>query len=245
MNVKTHPQADRSASPQRRRSGWGWVIVRHPLVLLTVFLASSGAIGAAISLAIINGWVTSLRSELFPPPPLPVTAIRSLIANQLDDQQALHTAKQTLTTIVTSEQERRLGRFYLGETVLVYQGVGYARAAIDLRQIQFANVDRENGSIRVTLPPAHLAGVELDVEQSNVLEEQRAWIAPNVETQLYAEAERVAVRQMRQAACGGDALFDRASSQASTLIREILIAARYTNVIVETMDGDRVGCPTE
>ncbi len=240
MNVNTQTQTDRSASPERSRSRRGWLgIARHPLVILTMFSALSGAIG----LAIVNGWVDSLRSELFPPPPLPVTAIRSLIVNQLEDQQALHTAKQTLTTVVTSEQERRLGRFYLGETVLVYQGVGYARAAIDLRQIQLVNADLQNGSIRVILPPAHLAGIELDVEQSNILEEQRAWIAPNVETQLYAEAERTAVQQMRQAVCGGDALFDRASSQASTLIREILTAARYTNVIIETMDGDRQGCP--
>lgn len=240
MNTTPPTPADRPASPQRDRSQRGWGIGQHPLVLLTMFSAISGAIG----LAIVNGWIASLRSELFPPPPLPVTAIRALIVDQLEDQQTLHTAKQTLTTIVTSEQERRLGRFYLGETVLVYQGVGYARAAIDLRQIQITNADQENGSIRVTLPPAHLASVDLDVEQSSILEEQRAWIAPNVETQLYAEAERTAVKQMRQAVCGEDALFDRASSQAATLIREILTAARYTNVIVETIDGDRQGCPT-
>jgi hypothetical protein len=220
-------------------------LVRHPLILLAIVSALSGAIG----LVLFNGWAESWRhtisQALFPPPPLPVTDLRTLIFDQLEDQQALHTAKHTLTAIVTSEQERRLGRFYLGETVLVYQGVGYAQAAIDLRQIQITNVDRQNGSIRVILPPAYLASVELDVKQSGVLEEQRAWIAPNVETQLYAEAERAAVDQMRQAVCRNDVLFDRASTQAATLLREILTAARYTDVTIDTTNGDRQGCPAE
>ena len=237
MAVDARPRrADRANRPHRpRKSPLG--IFRHPFVAFATFSAIVGA----VAVTSVNGWLAGLRRDLFPPPPLPVTDVRTLILSGLEDSQELHTAKQTLTALVTSEQERRLGQFYLGETVLVYQGIGYARAAIDISQLQIERVDRDSGSIYVVLPPAYRSSIELDVEKSGVLEEHRAWIAPNAETQLYAEAERVAVARMRSAACEGQ-LFDRAAEQAETLIRDILRAARYTEIGIETQPANRQGC---
>lgn len=211
-------------------------IFRYPLVAFGTVATITGA----VMVSTVEGWLGSLPDRLFPPP-LPETEIRALIFNRLETRQALHTAQQTLTAIVTSEQERRLGHLYLGETTLVYQGIGYAQAAIDISQVEIERVDRSRGQIDVLLPPAYLAGVELDVERSGILEEHRAWIAPNAETQLYAEAERIAVARMRAVACQGD-LFERAERQAETLLRDILRAARYTQISIETQPADRRRC---
>jgi len=228
-STRSRPAAKPQRSPLR--------FLRHPAILL----GATAAIAGAVAVTSAGSWLAALRRDLFPPPPPPVTDVRALILDDLEDLQELHTAQRTVTALVTSEQENRLGRFYLGETVLIYQGIGYARAAIDLGDLEVRRVDREAGRIYVVLPPAYLASLELDVNKSGVLEEHRAWIAPNAETQLYAEAERIAVARMRSAACESE-LFDRAAEQAETLIRDILRAARYTEIGIETQPADRQSC---
>jgi len=208
----------------------------HPLVLSSVAVAAIAAFQA-------DRWSKQLTRILFPPAPAPVTEVKSLLVNRLEGKTELKTAEVSLETVVKTSQDRMLGYLYLGETTVVYQGVGRVSAGVDLSQIDVKSVDRSQGHIHVTLPPPYLVQLDLDIEQSAVLEHHRAWFAPNVETDLYTKAQTMALQKIRAEACQQD-LLDRANVEAETLVRDILETAKYEAITIDTQAPTPGTCPT-
>lgn len=206
----------------------------HPAVLSSVAIAAIAAFQA-------ERLTKQVTQALFPPAPAPVTEVRSLLVNRLEGKTELKTAEVTLEALTTSEQERRLGQIYLGETTVVYQGVGRVSAGIDLAQLQVTSVDREAGRIQVLLPPPYLVQLELDVERSGIIEHHRAWLAPNVETTLYTEVQRKALREIRQEACQ-EGLIEKANQEAEAIVRRVLEAANYEEIAIETQPAAAGTC---
>ncbi|OAB61879.1 hypothetical protein AY599_27490 [Leptolyngbya valderiana BDU 20041] len=182
-----------------------------------------------------------VTQALFPPAPPPVTEVKSLLVDRLEGKTELTTAEVALETIVKTSQERTLGHLYLGETTVVYQGIGRVRAGIDLSQLQVTQIDRDTGRITLHLPPPYLVQMDLDVERSEVLEHNRAWFAPNTETELYTQAQRQALQQIREEACQ-EGLLEKANQEAAAVVRNILEAARYDDITIETHSPNPQTC---
>ncbi|MGC9506231.1 DUF4230 domain-containing protein [Baaleninema sp.] len=198
----------------------------HPAVLSSIAVVSIAAFQA-------ERITKQVTQALFPPAPPPVTEVKSLLVNRLEGKTELTTAEVALETIVKTSQERMLGHLYLGETAVVYQGIGRVRAGIDLSQVQVTQIDRNAGEITLLLPPPRLVQMDLDVDRSSVLEHQRIWFAPNTETQLYTQAQRQALKQIREEACQ-TGLLEKANQEAAAVVRSILEAARYQEITVNT-----------
>lgn len=212
-----------------------WQRLLHPAVISSVAVA-------AIAAFQVERVSQTFSRALFPPAPAPVTEVKSLLVNRLQGKTELTTAEVQLETLVTSEEERRLGPLYLGETRVIYEGVGRVKAGLDLSQIEVKSVDRQTGSIQVLLPPPYLIQSDLDVSRSGILEHHRAWLAPNVETTLYTQAQRKALRQIQQEACQ-EGLLQKANQEAIAILRQVLTAAEYEEISIQTQLDPAGDCP--
>ena len=82
----------------------------------------------------------------------------------------------------------------------------------------------------------------LDVKRSNVLDRRKDWFGPNVETELHARAQRKALQQIEAEACQ-KGLFEQANTQAEELVEQILTAARYREIAIDTQSPAAGTCP--
>jgi Protein of unknown function (DUF4230) len=159
--------------------------------------------------------------------------VRTLISGQLQNMTELTTAKMSSKATVVVSQARKFGDFSLGDTNLVYEGVGDVQAGIDLMQLQAKQVDPAQGRIHILLPPPQITNVGLNVQRSSVLANYKRWFGPNVELELQDQAQREALKQIRAAACNQQ-LIDMTNANAKQLVERILQTAGYQEVIIET-----------
>jgi len=209
-------------------------VLLHPLVVSSVAVAGIAAFQAER----ISDKVTE---ALFPAAPAPVTEVKALLVSEFEGKTELTTAEVLLETVVRTHQDRMFGHLYLGQTVVLYQGVGRVRAGIDLDQLEVKSVDRANGQIHILLPPPYLVQADLDVDESGILEHHRNWFAPNVEAQLYTEAQQTALLQIREQACQ-DGLLQKADQEAEMIVRNILQAAEYQEITIESQLARSPSC---
>ena len=210
-------------------------VLLHPLVVSSVAVTGIAAFQA-------ERLTERVTEALFPAAPAPVTEVKALLVNQFEGKTELTTAEVLLETVVRTHQDRMLGHLYLGQTAVLYQGIGRVRAGIDLDELEVKSVDRANGEIHILLPPPpYLVQADLDIDESSILEHQRRWLAPNVEAQLYSEAQQTALLQIREQACQ-DGVLQKADQEAEALIRSILQAADYQEITIESQLGRSSSC---
>ena len=209
-------------------------ILFHPLIL-----ASAVVTAAVLG---ISGWFARFPAAFLPQVQPSATDVKSLLVDRLEGSTELQTAQVALETVVVANQERTLGDWTLGETKVVYQGVGQVSAGIDMSQLQVVEVDRDRGAIQVLLPPPYLVHTSLDIERSGILDHRKDWLGPNVSTNLQDLAQREALQQIRSQACQ-KGLLDMANEQARELIETILIAARYEEIEIATQSPKTSTCP--
>lgn len=207
-------------------------------VILTILLA-------LLLLWQLNGLIkTSIPNlaELFFPASPATVEVRNLIFSGLTDMNELMTANMSTKATVKVQKERKISRFSVGNTNLIYEGIGKIQAGIDISKLEAKEIDREKQKIYIILPPAHLTEVFLDINSSNVVDRYKRWWGPNVESELQEEAQKKALNIIKAEACKSQILVT-ATDRAKVLVEQILTKAGYQQIIVETqIDRDSMSC---
>jgi hypothetical protein len=165
--------------------------------------------------------------------PAATSDVRSLIISGLKDMTELTTVNVSTKATIVTQQNRNLFGMTVGNTNLVYEGVGTVRAGIDLKELQVKKVSMGDRQIHVVLPPPHITNVSLDVNRSSILAHYRRWFGPNAELDLQERAQADALQKIRAEACESHAL-EIANQNAKHLVEEILQKGGYQEVLVET-----------
>lgn len=131
----------------------------------------------------------------------------------------------------------------VGGTHLVYEGVGTVRAGIDIKQVEMLEVDNVERKIRILLPSPKITEVFLDVKHSSPVASYREWFGPKAGAELYSEAEKEALAEIRDKACANHIL-EAANDNAKQLIESILTKASFTTVEIETQMPQEGSCPS-
>ncbi len=155
----------------------------------------------------------------------------------------LTTANMTTKATVVTSQERKISVLNLGDTNVVYEGVGTVRAGVDMTQLEAKEVDINQHKIHVILPPPHVTEVFLNINDSNVVAHYKNWFGPNVESELQEKAQKEALRKITAEACANH-LLESASKTAKQLVEQVLRTAQYEEIIVETQFPDSSACPS-
>ena len=151
-----------------------------------------------------------------------------ILVGEVQTLARLETAIVPLQTTVHGARGEGVLRTLAGEE-LVFQGIGEARAGVDLGQLDADDLWIDGtGAVWVDLPPGEIFGVELDTERSQVLVREQGWFGrPNA--QFETQARRVAVRQLTaQAQVMG--LVESAREPAQVVVTDLLKAAGVAEV---------------
>lgn len=130
-------------------------------LLRNLTLMTTGGIALVAVLLGIGMWQTGSRfferlDALFnAPPPQPEVDVRSLIVSQVRGASELTTAVFTMEAVVPTRQARNIGGYTVGTTTLLYIAYGEVRAGVDLGELTAANVQVNNNTVQIQLPPAN------------------------------------------------------------------------------------------
>lgn len=153
----------------------------------------------------------------------------------------LNTATLETKTTVATSQKRMLSRWSLGDTNLVYEGVGKVQAAIDMSKLKAKKVDMDNRQVHILLPPPHIVDTSLDVKNSSVVASYRNGFGPSVEAKLQTEAQQKALQAITAEACANH-LLDVANKNAKQIVEKVLQTAGFEKIIVETQEPTSGTC---
>lgn len=184
---------------------------------------------------------SSLFEFVFPEQPTASVEITSILINGLKDMAELHTATLETKTTVTTSQKRMVSRWSVGDTNLVYEGVGKVQAAIDMKKLEAKEVDMDNHKIHILLPPPHIVDISLDVKNSQVIASYRRRFGPSVEAELQTEAQQKALKAINAEACANN-LLDIANNNAKQIVEEVLRTSGFEKIIVETQNPKSGTC---
>lgn len=179
-------------------------------------------------------------SHVMPHTKLP-EAIPGSVVLQIQSATDLTTAIYHAETPVPSEQVFEILGHPVGTTKLLYLAHGEVRAGIDLSQITAKSIDMRSGTIHLTLPAPTITDRKLDVESSTIYDIRKSTFGPNDKAKLLQEAERQSLKAMNAAACSHGILND-ASTQAESVVRQILSKAGYQDIQIDVKAPDRDIC---
>lgn len=168
--------------------------------------------------------------------------VRNLILGEVHHSTELVAAQSAGKATVVLRRQRTLFGLPLGDTNLVYEGVGRVRAGFDLSQLSVDEVDFNQHSIWLTLPAPTIREVSLDVEHSGTLANYRRWLAPKADIDLQEQAQREAIHTIQTEACA-NAILEEATASAEQVIRLILTGAGFETIHISTQATRDVGCP--
>ncbi len=169
------------------------------------------------------------------------TDIQNLIIGGIQSMDTLTTAGVTNKTTIKVSQDRKLGRFNIGETNLIYEGVGKVEAGIDFNQIEVKNVDNRQKSVTIILPAPQLSNIYLDIHQSGVIDSYKKGFGANVERELQDEAQQEALRMIKVEACAGNIL-ETSLTQAKEIVTTILSKAGFQDIKILVKPTESNGC---
>lgn len=206
-----------------------------------VILLSIGSINLILLLIILSIWQTSDRffsfmGNLFKPQVItPEVGNSTLVVNRLQDLQELTTTVQTMEKIVPTTADRKLGEIPIATTRLLYIAQGQIRAGVDLGQLREQDIQINQNSIVIDLPPAQILDSKIDVHNSRVYDYDRGFLnlGPDVAPQLQTLAQRNTLTAIVDTACQGGIL-DTANNRAEEIITQLLTNIGYTQVQINT-----------
>ncbi len=169
------------------------------------------------------------------------TEIQNLIIGGIQEMDTLTTAGVTNKTTIKVSQDRKLGRFNIGETNLIYEGIGKVEAGIDFSQIEVKNLDNRQKSVTIVLPAPQLSNVYLDIHQSGVIDTYKKGFGANVERELQDEAQQEALRMIKVEACAGNIL-ETSLEQAKEIVTTILTKAGFQEIKILVKPTVSNGC---
>ncbi|MEM9275651.1 MAG: DUF4230 domain-containing protein, partial [Cyanobacteria bacterium P01_F01_bin.143] len=169
------------------------------------------------------------------------TEVQNLIIGGIQSMDTLTTAGVVNKTTIKVTENRNLGRFNIGETNLIYEGVGKVEAGIDFSQIEVKNISDQDKSVTIVLPAPQLSNVYLDIQKSSVIDTYKKGLGAHVEQELQDEAQQEALRMIRVEACAGNIL-EASLAQAKTVVTTILTKAGFQEIEIIVKPIEANGC---
>ena len=169
------------------------------------------------------------------------TEIKTVILGGLKNISELNTVKMLSKATVVETEDNRLFSLTLGNTKVIYEGVGIIRAGIDMRGLEAKEVDADNHKVKIILPPPYIIETVLDVERSELLDHHRNWFGPNTEIDLQEKAQKDAIEKIRLEACE-NGILEAANKNAQEIVENILSVSGYTDIIIETQSPKTSYC---
>jgi Protein of unknown function (DUF4230) len=207
----------------------------------TVIAQVIGSLILLVALALLIGLGVPQLQARWGLQPAATSEVRSLIMSGLNTMTELTTVNVSTKATVVTQQDRKWLGVKVGNTNVVYEGVGTVRAGIDLKDLQVTSVNMGDRQIHVVLPPPYITDASLDVDRSSILAHYRRWLGPNAELDLQERAQAHALQKIRAEACETKAL-EVANQNAKQLVEEILHKGGYQDVIVETRSPEQDRC---
>jgi len=189
----------------------------------------------------LNSHAKEIHHWLFPTA-APMAEIENIIISELQEINELTTADMTTRATVKVSQDRKISRLTLGNTNVIYEGVGKVRAGIDLKQLQIKQVDLARHKINILLPPPHLSEVFLDLQASNLIDSYKKWFGPNTKLQLQDNAQKKALELIKTEACIDKKILESANTSAKELLNQILTKAGFETIVIETQSPQASNC---
>lgn len=204
------------------------IIVMSSLIILTSLTSS------------FSSAVNGIKEWLFPTP-VTTTEIKNIVITGLKDMNELTSVNMSSKTTIKSSQEKKISRFTIGDTNVIYEAVGQVQAGIDISKLTATWADPEKHRIHIQLPPPYISNVFLDVSSSHVIDSYKNWLGPDTERQLLEESEKQALEYIKAEACAGDIL-QKANNNAKNLVEGILRAAEYENITIDVQSPSKDTC---
>ncbi len=162
--------------------------------------------------------------------------VRNLVIGGLQDRQELTTVSMSTKATVHASQDKKISIVPLGNTHVVYEAVGEVQAGIDIQDLKVKNPDSKTGQIEVLLPPPHLTNAFLKINDSQVVVKYRNWLGPEDKSDLQEQAQKEALRIIKEEACSGNIL-EKANRNAQIIVEDLLTKANYKDIIITTQPG--------
>jgi hypothetical protein len=207
------------------------------LLIQSIILIMMGT----IVLSQLNSQAKDIYNWLFPTA-TSTAEIENIIISELQEINELTTADMKTRATVKVSQERKVSRFTLGNTNVIYEGVGKVRAGIDLTKLQVKQVDLAQHKIQILLPPPHLSEVFLDLQASNLIDSYKKWFGPNTNLQLQDEAQKKALELIKTEACIDKKILESANTSAKNIVEQILTKAGFETIVIETQSPQASNC---
>ena len=224
--------------PPEPRRGLGcfgliWRLVLTALVAAGV-LAFLLAGGAAFGVSSIRDWLGSI----FAPPEAQVLNTATLLTS-IQRGAMIETVRHNFEKVIPVEIAQEL--FGVTGEKLLYIGVGYVSAGVDLADLDDSGIAVDGRAVTVTLPPARLNACVLDAQLSYVYRHDVGFLrfladvfreTPN----LLELAEQEAIVAFRDSALEAGIL-EQAWADAERTLRLLFLAAGAESVVVRQAEG--------
>ncbi|WP_036479231.1 DUF4230 domain-containing protein [Myxosarcina sp. GI1] len=196
---------------------------------------------ATVLLIIFGIWKTSdrflatLQGFLQPQPLQLQSEISGAIAEKIKSVEELTTTVYTIETVVPTSADRKIGKFSLATTKLLYIARGEVKAGIDLSNITANNISVSDNQITVNLPSPQILDSKIDVNASRVYDYDRGFLnlGPDVAPQLQTLAQRQTLEYIVNNACH-DGILTTANKKAETAIAQLLTITNDRDIAVKT-----------
>jgi hypothetical protein len=166
---------------------------------------------------------------------------KSIIISGVHNVSELTTATVEVRAAIPLAEPKKIFFVPRGSTNLVYEGVGLVQAGISIKNIEVIDVNQSKGSIHIILPAPQITHVNLDVDRSSTLANYRTYTAPKPGPEHYEQAQRKVMQSIRANACSSHIL-EAANANAEQQIRDILSAAKFEEIIIDTQLPDENSC---
>jgi len=184
-------------------------------------------LGLTLLLALWFGW-----HSLFHPFGLTTeAAVRNLIVSGVQNANELTTATSTIKATVVLRQVTTALNLPVGNTNLVYEGVGQVRAGISLTDLQIQKLNSSDRQIEISLPTPRILDVSLDLDRSSTLANYRHWLGAKAGAELYEVAQQKAIAEIREQA-ETNHILDIANHNAEQILSDILSKAGFQTIQV-------------
>ncbi|MEO1388339.1 MAG: DUF4230 domain-containing protein [Cyanobacteria bacterium J06634_6] len=169
--------------------------------------------------------------------------VRTVVVEQVQEVSELTTAIFTMEAVVPARSDRKFGELTIGKTNLLYVAYGEVRAGVDLEDLTAADVTTSptGKQIKLTLPAPKLLGTNIDVNRSSVYDYDRGFFGPDRAVQLQSLAQQEAETKIERAACE-QGILNQANDRAALVVSQLLQAAGFTEVTVETTPSSNAAC---
>lgn len=170
--------------------------------------------------------------------PFYVNLDQAAVVKEMRELQRLETATFTLEKIVEAGTTTTTGssfeEFLVGDKILLIAH-GQIIAGFDMQNINENDIQINDQSITVTLPPPQILVSKLDNEKTKVYDRDKGLLTKGDE-HLESEARKNAEIAIRQAACEAGIL-EQAGENGKKQLTSLLQALNFTNVTIQVPHG--------